>query len=431
MTYKTVKSKEIFERAQRGLVGGLCSAVQKGAWQEYPVYMSHGKGSKCYDVDGNSYIDYLLAYGPLINGYAPKPVVEAVKKQIDRATILGGPTESLVEITDKLLEIIPCAEKVSIFFNSGSEANSHAFRLARAYTGKSKILKFEGHYHGWMDEQKVSCEAPDINSLGPRNNPWRVLGAHGQIDPINVMLAPFNDLDIVEKIFIEHGNEIAGVILEPVMCNNEPVFPIKGYLEGLRELCTKYDVVLIFDEVITGFRLALGGAQEYFGVSPDIATFAKAMAGGFPISTVVGREDVVNAGTLHGGTFNGNPVCIAAALSNINTLEKPGVFETLGKHTRALSDGVKQLGKKHGITLCSESAGGIWTMRFGSDQPLVDYRDHFSKTNKEMYMKVAEKSMERGVRLNPWRGRLYVSTAHTDEDIKYTLSVFDEVFAEL
>ncbi len=429
--YSTTKSKELFESGQKSLVRGLCSDIHKGAWQEYPVYMSYGKGSKCYDVDGNSYIDYLLAFGPMILGYAPEAVSKAVKEQIDKASLLAAPTEDMVALCNKLCEIIPSAEKVSVLLNSGSEADVHAVRLARAYTGKTRIVKFEGHYHGWMDELKVSNEALKESLLGPRNNPWKLRHANGQVEPIHVITAPYNDLNYLETLFKRRSNEIAGVILEPIMCNAEPVFPRKGFLEGLRELTLKYDIALIFDEVITGFRTALGGAQEYFGVTPDISTFAKAIAGGYPLSAVVGREEVVSAGNLSAGTFNGNSLCVAAALATIGELEKPGVYEELERKSQSMADELIKLGKKHGLQITSQAAGGIWSMVFGTEEALVDYRDHFGKVDKAMYQRVAEACMERGVRLNPWRGRLYMSTAHTDEDIRCTLDVLDDIFSQL
>ena len=429
--YETKKSAEIFKRAEKSIIGGLSSDVQKGAFQEYPLYMSHGKGSKFYDVDGNEYIDYLVALGPLIHGYGSEPIINAVKKQLDLGTIFGSPTESLVELADLLVEVIPCAEKVSNFSTGGSDANTQAIRLSRAYTGKTKLLKFEGHYHGWLDELKVTVEAPSVDVLGPRTDPWKIRHAYGQVDPINVMLTPYNDLDLVEKKFKKYGNEIACVIVETIMCNNEPVLPQEGFLEGLRELCTKYDVVMIFDEIITGFRVALGGAQEYFGVTPDLATFGKAIAGGFPISTCVGREDIINAGSLQAGTFNGNPISVAAALACIKELKKPNVYKNLNAISEKLSKGVVEIGAKYGLEMHSFFAGGIWTIRFGSTEPIIDYRDHYAKSDKKMYAKVAEECLKRGIRINPWRGRQYLSTAHTDEDVKFTLDVFDEIFSQI
>lgn len=430
-TVDTKKSAELFKRAQKSLSGGLSSDVQKGGWQEYPIYMEYGKGSKVYDVDGNAYIDYLLALGPLVHGYTPEPIIEAVKKQLDKATIFGSPSAALVELAELFVETVPCAEMVSTFSGSGTEANTQAIRLARAYTGKTKFVKFEGCYHGWMDELKVSSEASTVNDLGPRNNPWKLRHAFGQLYPQNTIVTPYNDLDLLGDIFKKEADDIAAVIIEPVAFNCEPVFPQEGFLQGLRTLCTKYNVVLIFDEVITGFRLALGGAQEYFNVKPDLATFAKAIAGGFPVSAVVGRADIIKAGSLNAGTFNGNPVSVAAAIASISELKKPGVYEKLDKHSRMLAEGTKKLADKYNIEVYTANAGGVWSMRFGSSEPLVDYRDHFAKTDKVTYMKIAKACMERGIRLNPWKGREYVSTAHTDEDIKYTLDVFDEVFAGL
>lgn len=429
-TYRTEKSRELFEKAKHSLVGGVASSIHKGAWQEYPLYIERGKGSKIYDVDGNEYIDYMMAFGPMILGYSPETVNAAVRAQLDLGTQLAAPTEQLIELSDELIEIIPCAEKVSTYLCSGTEANAHAIRLARAYTGKTKLIKFEGHYHGWLDEEKVSCEALAPSELGPRNKPWKLKHFAGQSDPDNVIILPYNDLELFERTLDRWGNEIACVILETVMMNAEPVPPKKGFLEGLRELTKKHNVVLIFDEVITGFRMALGGAQEYFGVTPDLATFAKAIAGGYPISAVVGKEEVVAAGTATAGTFNGNPLVVAAALATIKELRREGCYQRMGKLSGQIVEGIRGLGTKYGIKVHAEAWNSIWTMQFGIDQPLTDYRDHFDKVDKTLYQKVCKFGLERGIRFNPWRGRSYLSTAHTEEDVKKTLEVIDLALAD-
>ncbi|GHU67638.1 glutamate-1-semialdehyde-2,1-aminomutase [Clostridia bacterium] len=431
MAFSTEKSKLLYEGAKDSLLNGLASSLHKGPWQEYPIYLENAKGSRIYDVDGNEYIDYLMGLGPAILGYAPDSVNEAVASQILKGSQIAGPTADLIRLADKLIKIIPSAEKVATFLCSGSEANSFAIRLARAYTGRKKFVKFEGHYHGWLDEVKVSHFADSEAALGPRNNPWRLIHYAGQREPEDVITLPYNDLDVIEKTFKERGNEIAAVIMETVMFNAEPVFPKQGFLEGLRALTTKYGVVLIFDEVITGFRLALGGAQEYFGVTPDISTFAKAIAAGFPVSLVVGKKEIVGSSADSAGTFNGNPLVVAACLATIAELEKEGTYENLAKMTAAIADGVAKLGKKYGIKLMAHQIGSIWTLIFGTDEPLVDYRDHFKKVDKAMYQKMCRLSLENGVRLNPWRGRQYISTAHTMDDIERTLEILEPIFAQL
>lgn len=424
--YSTEKSKQLFERAKHSLVGGVASSIHKGAWQDYPLYIERGKGSKIYDVDGNEYIDYMMAFGPMILGYSPEVLNQAIRDQLELGTQLAAPTEQLIELSDELIEIIPCAEKVSTYVCSGTEGDAHAIRLARAYTGKTKIIKFEGHYHGWLDEVKVSCEALAPSELGPRNKPWKLKHFAGQPDPDNVIILPYNDLELFEQALDREGNDVACVILETVMMNAEPVPPVKGFLEGIRELTKKHNVVLIFDEVITGFRMSLGGAQEYFGVTPDLAVFAKAIAGGYPMSAVVGKEAVVAAGTATAGTFNGNPLVVAAALATIRELRKDGCYEKMGRLSNQIVEGIRGLGAKHGVKVYAEAWNAIWTMQFGIDKPLVDYRDHFDKVDKALYQKVCQYGLEHGIRFNPWRGRSYMSTAHTEEDVKRTLEIIDQ-----
>ncbi|MDE8734182.1 aspartate aminotransferase family protein [Eubacteriales bacterium DFI.9.88] len=430
MTYKTDKSKELFQKAQRCLVGGLSSSFHKAAWNEYPIYMDHGKGSKVYDVDGNSYIDYLNAFGPNLLGYVHPDLTAAVAKQLQKATLMAAPNADLVKLADKLVDIIPCADKVSAFMSSGSEANMHAIRVARAYTGKKKIVKIEGCYHGSMDEEKVSCDAERLEALGSRENPNKIKHIKGQKDPDDVIIAMFNDLDNIEHIFKTQGDDIACMILETIMANADPIYPKPGFLEGLRTLCDQYQVVLIFDEVITGFRLGLQGAQGYFGVTPDLATFGKAIGGGYPISCVAGREEVVSAATVASGTFAANALCVAAALATIEICQQPGFYENLERMSQKMVDGIQVICAKYGVKVNTKAIGGMWTMILGTDEDLVDYRDHYSKVDSKLYTKLVQGCMERGIRLNPWRGRNYMCAQSTDEDIAYTLQVLDELMAQ-
>ena len=430
MAYTTEESKKLFQQAQRCLVGGLASSFHKAPWNEYPIYMDHGEGSKVFDVDGNSYIDYLNAFGPNILGYVHPELTAAVKAQMDRATLMAAPNEDLVKLANKLVDIIPCADKVSAFMSSGSEANMHAIRVSRAYTGKKKIVKIEGCYHGSMDEEKISCSADKIEELGSRDNPNKIKHIKGQKDPDDIIIAMFNDLENIEHIFKTQGDDIACIILEAIMANADPIYPEPGFLEGLRKLCDKYNVVLIFDEVITGFRLGLTGAQGYFGVTPDLATFGKAIGGGYPISCVVGREKIVSAATVASGTFAANAMCVAAALATISICERPGFYENLERMSQEMVDGIKDICKRHNIKVNAKAIGGMWTMILGTDEDLVDYRDHYASVDSKLYTKLVQGCMERGIRLNPWRGRNYMCAQTTEEDIAYTLKVIDEVLGE-
>jgi len=426
------KSKTLFEKAKHGLVGGTASSLHKGSFQEFPIFMDRGEGSRIYDVDGNAYIDYMMAFGPMILGYCPKALDDAVIAQLKKGTQFAAPTESLVDLSDKLISIIPSAEKIGAFCGSGTDANTHAIRLSRAYTGKTKIIKFEGHYHGWLDELDVSIGASSPAELGPRNNPFRLRVAPGQVDPENVIIIPYNDIDLFEQTVKRQGNDIAAVILETIIFNNEPVLPAPGFLEAIREITKANDIMLIFDEIITGFRMALGGAQEYFGVTPDLSTFGKAMAGGYPMAVVVGREDVVSVGMdAIQGTFNGNPLSVAAALTTIGILEQPGCYEHMNNISQMLVDGITDLGKKYDIPLFCKALSSIWVLYFGTDQPLHDYRDHFDKVDKVMYKKLCAAALNEGLRLNPFRGRGYISTAHTETDIQETLDIFGRIFVTL
>lgn len=426
---KTTKSKECFETAKKSILGGIASYLHKADYEAYPIYIASGQGSKIYDVDGNEYIDYMGGYGPMILGYCPKAVGDAVIEQISRGAQFAAPTEDLNVLSAKLTQIIPCAELVS-YQSTGTEAVMGAFRFARAYTGKDKIVKFEGHYHGWSDEAYISAGASSLAQLGPRNNPWKVRGSAGQPERAtrDIIVLPWNDLDIVRKTVKRQGNEIAAIVTEPIMCNCDPVFPKPGYLEGLRQITAENDILLIFDEIITGFRLSLGGAQQYYHTTPDVSTFGKAAAAGFQIAGVVGKKGIMETGVHPVGTFNANPIAVAACLAAIWELEKPGVYEHMAKLTRRLVDEVRGMAQKKGITLYCTGEGSIWQIAFGVKDALNDYRDNF-KVDRVAYQKLRMGGLSRGVRFHPARGRFYTSAAHTDGDVDKTLAVMEELLS--
>ena len=431
MAHHTGTSKELFAEAQKYLVGGVASSLHKAEGEEYPIYASHGKGSRIWDVDGNEYIDYMGSFGPSLLGFSPDELNRAVIKQIERGTHFALPTESVNELSRRLVEAIPSAEAVG-YQSSGTEANLVNYRLARSYTGKSKILKFEGHYHGWADELSVSVKPTSLKSMGPRNRPWRTLESAGQLEGSadQTIVLPWNDVDLLEKTIKRHRDEIAAVITEPVMYNAEPIKPLPGYLAAMRELTADNEIVLIFDEVITGFRVALGGASELYGVKPDLVTFAKAFAGGYPIAGVAGRRDILECGVHPAGTFNANPLCVAAALATMEIISRPGTYERMERITCRLRDGVNDLADRHGVRLWCDNLVSIWQLSFGIDGPMRDFRDNF-KVDKRTYLDFYKRCLDRGVRLHSGRGRFYISTAHTDEDVDRTLEVFSDVFKEM
>ena len=309
--YHTQGSRRLYQATLPYLVDGVGSSFHVPSYRDYPIAMTHGKGSKLYDVDGNEYIDYILGFGPMLLGHCPPAVDRAVAEQLKRGTHFSAPTPELGALSRRLTQVIPAAEKV-VYQNSGTEVVMYALRLARAFTGRYKIVKFEGQYHGWSDEEKVSIDADTVADLGPRENPRKILPTKGQrlSSADDLILLPWNDLEALDRTLTQRREEIAAVLMEPCMCDSGPILPQPGYLAGVRELTRRHGVLLIFDEVITGFRLALGGAQAYYGVTPDIATFAKAIASGYPFGAVVGRRDVMDCGVPASGTFNGNPLSL-------------------------------------------------------------------------------------------------------------------------
>lgn len=427
----TAKSREYYEKAKKFLVGGVASAIHKAEHEEYPIYIECGKGSKIYDVDGNEYIDYMGGMGPMILGYCPPSIEDAVIEQINKGSQFAAPNRLLNEVSQRLVEIIPCADLVS-FQNTGTEANMLAFRLARAHTGKDKIIKFEGHYHGWSDEELISVGPDSIKLMGPRRRPWKTLGSAGQREKAgeDIIVLPWNHSGIVKETVKRYGNEIAAVISEPIMLNCEPVMPHPGYLKELREITGANDIVLIFDEVITGFRLSLGGAQEYYKVIPDLCTFGKAVAAGYPLAGVAGKKEIMESDVHPVGTFNANPISIAACRATLKELEKPGVYDWMATLTKKLTQGITDLATSKEIILYCAGVASIWQIEFGIKEAMRDYRDSF-KVNKRMYHQFRKGCLEKGIRLHPSRGRLYLSTAHTDEDIERTLWAVDEVLNDI
>ena len=426
------KSRELYEESKKYLLEGVGSSFHKCAEEEFAMYYDHGKGARLWDADGNEYIDYTMGFGPMILGYAHDGVNAAVAKQLERSSHYSAPTAELGQLAKKMCEIIPCAEKV-VFQSSGTEADMYAFRVARAYTGRDKMVKFEGHYHGWADEQNLNFVTDDSKYFGARNNPWKIYNVPGQrkASSDDVVIVPWNDLEVLEQAILKNNNQIAGIIMEPSMFDEGPIPPQPGYLEGVRALCDKYGIVLIFDEVFTGFRMALGGAQEYFGVTPDIAVFAKAIAGGFCMSAVAGKNEIMESGATFSGCFNGNPIATAAGLVTLEELCKEGVYEKFQKLGDMFVEGMTELGKKHGIKLYAYMMGSLGGVVFGVDRPCKDVRDYIDNADIKFYNKVYFKAREYGMRLSYRRGRILLCTEHTEEDIKETIDRFDKIFTEL
>ncbi len=358
------KSKEMYEDALGYFAMGVGSQVQSFS-QPHPIYMSHGKGSRLWDVDGNEYIDYLLNYGPNILGHSPEVLDQAIKRQVDLGCGFGEPHQGQLSVSKKLIDAVPCYEMVN-FNNTGAESVQAVVRLARTFTGKTKIIKFEGHYHGWMDNLFVSFHPTPEDDLGTRDDPKTVMHGYTKGQPKSVLeeviALPWNYLDVVEKTLKREKGNVAAIITEPIMSNCGVIMPAPGYLEGLKRLCEQYDCLLIFDEVITGCRVALGGAQETSGLTPDISLGAKALGGGFGVMAYGARREIMQIVAdrlaVHAGTFNGNPIATAAADCVLDELARDdqAVLKRINLMGETLKEEIGKSAKRHGIAFPSAKA---------------------------------------------------------------------------
>ena len=430
-------SKNLYEQAKGHLAGGVSSNFRYGGYGESPVPLFYrgGSGSRLTDVDGNEYIDYALANGPIILGHAPAPVLEAVQQTLSMGQLFAGQHELELALARRFCELVPCAERVR-FASSGTEAVQAALRLARAHTGRSKIIKFEGHYHGWLDNIFMSV-APSPNEAGPASAPVAVSHTAGQVEGAlaDVIVLPWNDIDLFAAAVREHGSDIAGVIMEPVLCNTGAIRPLEGYLESVRELTAEHGVVLIFDEVITGFRIGLNGAQGLLGVTPDLATFAKALAAGFPLAALAGRAEimdkVVSENVMHGGTYNANVMCVAAGLATLEELSRDDgrVYREMNARGERLMQGLGELSRKHRQPMLMQGFGTMFHPAFTTEKAITDYRS-FAGTDADKRNAFGAKMQTAGVRLTA-RGTWFQSTAHTDEDTEQSLAAADRVLGSL
>lgn len=436
MWKKYPKSEAMYENAKNFFAMGVGSQVQSFS-RPHPLYMTHGKGSKLYDVDGNEFIDYLLNYGPNILGHSPKVLNDAIKDQIDRGTAYGEPHPLQLEVSKLLIDYIPSFDVVN-FSNTGSEAVQAVLRLARAYTGRTKFIKFEGHYHGWMDSVFYSFHPDENEDFGTRENPRPVIHNYSRGIPENVLenvvILPWNNLEYVQRAFKIHKGEIAAILTEPIMSNCGVITPRPGYLEGLQKLATENDSLLIFDETITGLRTALGGAQELFGVTPDISLGFKALGGGFPIFTYGASKEIMEMVSLrlvvHAGTFNGNAIGCRAAKTVLDELSKDNseVIHRINDMGKYLMKEIGRLAKKHNQTVRIQGTGALFCASFHEGE-IFDMRDAFSQES-DKYFTFRQLLLDRGIHIFPTeKGLWYLSAAHTDNDIAKTLRAVDEAFA--
>jgi glutamate-1-semialdehyde 2,1-aminomutase len=421
-----VNSQVLFERAKNVLPGGVNSPVR--AFDPYPFFVKRAEGSKLFDVDGKSYIDYCNAYGAMLLGHAYPEVLEAVKTQLIKGTLYGAPTEQEVEFAELIHKASPCIEMMRLV-NTGTEATMHAIRTARGYTGRKKIIKFEGCFHGSHDNVLVKAGSGAAtfgtpNSLGIPDDTTK-----------NTIVLPYNDAAAVEEVLKREGNDVAAVIVEPVLANVGLILPKPDYLVCLRKLTSQYGIVLIFDEIITGFRLALGGAQEYFNVKPDMATLGKVLGGGFPVAAFGGKAEIMQhvspvGGVYQAGTFSGNPVSVVAGCAVLNVLmqKKNEIYPQLENAARELSKALVDLSKNYKLPVQVYNIASLYQIFF-TNQVVTDYACA-KLSNVKMFNLYFHELLKQGVFIPPSQFEAcFTSSAHLPEDVKCTTEAFDKALA--
>lgn len=414
------QSKSLFERAKKLIPGGVNSPVRafKGVGGS-PIFMKSAKGAYMYDVDGNRYIDYINSWGPMIMGHAYEPVVKAIQEYATYSTSFGAPTELEISIAELIISMVPNIEQVRMV-NSGTEACMSALRLARGYTGRNKFIKFEGNYHGHADSFLVSAGS-GVATLDIQSVPGVT-----QSVATDTLTAPYNNLPAVEKLVAEHPDQIAAIIVEPVAGNMGCIMPQEGFLQGLRYICDEHNILLIFDEVMTGFRLARGGAQELFGIKADLVTFGKIIGAGMPVGAFAGSKEIMEhiapAGKVYqAGTLSGNPIAMIAGYTLLNTLnENPDIYRQLAEKTAYLAGGLQSVLNAAGVVHQVNNLGSMMSVHF-AEYPITNF-EAASGANNELFKRFFHAMLERGIYLPPsafesW----FLSAALTIEDLDTTV----------
>ncbi len=428
-TIKTTKSQEIFAAAQNLMPGGVNSPVRafKSVGGQ-PIVFDRVKDAYIWDVDGNQYIDYVGTWGPAICGHAHPEVIAALHEALEKGTSFGAPSFLENVLAEMVIDAVPSIEMVR-FVNSGTEACMAVLRLMRAFTNREKIIKFEGCYHGHADTFLVKAGS-GVATLGLPDSP-----GVPKSSTITTLTAPYNDLEAVKVLLEQNRDEIAGVILEPVVGNAGFITPDAGFLEGLRELTHEHGALLVFDEVMTGFRIAYGGAQEKFGVTPDLTTLGKVIGGGLPVGAYGGRRDIMSmiapAGPVYqAGTLSGNPLAMTAGIKTLELLQRPGTYEYLDQITQKLASGLVQIAQETGHPACGGQISAMFGLFFTSG-PVHNYEDA-KKSDMAKFGRFHRGMLERGVYLAPSQFEAgFTSLAHTEADIDQTLAVAREVLSSL
>ena len=419
-------NQQLFERAKKHIPGGVNSPVR--AFRSVggtPRFFTQGRGSRITDADGKTYLDYVGSWGPLILGHAHPEVVTAVQEAAAKGLSFGAPTEREVDMADLLCELLPSMDMVRLV-SSGTEATMSAIRLARGHTGRDLLIKFEGCYHGHSDSLLVKAGSGMLTFGHPSS-----AGVPADLAQHTLVL-DYNDKQQLEKAFAEHGARIAAVIVEPVAGNMNLIAPRHDFLQGMRDLCTKHGAVLIFDEVMTGFRVGLACAQGYYGITPDLTTLGKIIGGGMPLGAFGGKREIMEkiaplGPVYQAGTLSGNPVAVAAGLTTLKLIQAPGFYETLARKTRALCTGLADAAKKHGVAFAAQSVGGMFGLYFRAACP-QSYAEVMN-CDKEAFNRFFHAMLAAGHYLAPSAFEAgFVSAAHSDADIEETIAAADAIF---
>ncbi|WP_412513909.1 glutamate-1-semialdehyde 2,1-aminomutase [Shewanella indica] len=424
------RSEDLFEQAKKTIPGGVNSPVRAfNGVGGSPRFIEKADGAYIYDADGKAYIDYVGSWGPMILGHNHPKIREAVLKAVENGLSFGAPTELEVQMAEKVIEMVPSIEQVRMV-SSGTEATMSAIRLARGYTNRDKILKFEGCYHGHADCLLVKAGSGAL-TLGQPSSP----GIPADFAK-HTLTAVYNDLDSVKELFSQHPQDIACIILEPVAGNMNCIPPVAGFLEGLRELCDQFGALLIIDEVMTGFRVSKSGAQGHYGVTPDLTTLGKVIGGGMPVGAFGGKKEVMQyiapTGPVYqAGTLSGNPIAMTAGLAQLEALLEPGLYEDLAAKTKRIAEGFKAAADKHGIPMAINYVGGMFGFFFTDEEKITGF-EQVTKCNMEQFRAFYHGMLDEGIYLAPSAFEAgFLSMAHGEQELQATLDAADRVLARM